>query len=349
MENELNTESGAQFPQKCFFPSIERLRIILMFFMCINLFGFPTAYGELARTICGFVPISFFILSGYLVLFEEGNRSARIVRAIKRTFIVFVLLLIAYFIINFIYYKINDINIFYAFLSKRVWFNFVVLNVWPFQIGSAIWYVQALLYAYIIIFFMEKWKMLKLDWLIAILLILFTVFTGELAGIFKWNIAGYTYLPGNFLTRALPYVLLGSFIHRKIFTLANIPRLLFWVGIVIGIFIVVAEIVLLGYFGVTGYYGHLIGMGIIAFCACMLAFQDDLPLAGFEFFFGMSRWHINFVYYLCQPVSAVLAYVLTRFGTSVVNKGIGFIGIATFIVCFGLLWGIAYIGNRKNG
>lgn len=340
-ENLIIDGNAKQIPY--FRPSIERLRVILMFFMCIDLLGFPTAIGGYVQTICGFVPLAFFVLSGYLVLREDEDRSKRIVRAIKRCAIVFAILAVAYFAINYFYYRFLGVNIFSAFASKRFWFNFVVLNVWQFDIGSAIWYVQALLYAYIIIYFLDKWKLLRFDWLIAAVLIIFTVVTGELAGVFRWEFWGYNYIPGNFLTRAMPYVLLGAFFHRKVKSIVAAWRPLYIIGIFVGIALTVGEIVLLGYLGVPGHYGHLIGMGVTAVSVCMLAFQDDIPETGFEFILDMPRWSINCIYYLCQPMSVGIALLLSDAGKELFAMSVGFMGILTFVVCFFLAWLISRI------
>ncbi len=354
MDNETMATNSEQKKAIYYRPSIKMLRIILMFFMCINLLGFPTAVGGYVQTICGFVPLAFFILSGYLVLRESENRSKRIVRAIKRCAIVFAALAVVYFAINFFYYQALGTNIFSAFASKRLWFNFVVLNVWPFDIGGAIWYVQALLYAYIIIYFLDKWNLLKFDWLIAVVLIVFTVVTGELAGFIRWEFLGYTYVPGNFLTRAMPYVLLGSFIHRKMERLATVWRLWYLCGVFVGIALTVGEILPLGYLDVPGYYGHLIGMGVTAVSVCMLAFQDYFPEPGFEAILDMPRQCINCIYYLCQPVSVGISLLLSAAGKELFAMSVGFMGVITFIVCLFLAWLISRIGllflmRKENG
>ena len=325
-------------------PGFERLRIILMFFMCIDLFGLPTTAGELIRTMCGFVPIAFFILSGYLVLRDDDDRPARILRGIKRTAIVFGVLFVVYFVMNYFYYRQQGANILPVFSEWRFWFNFLVMNVWQFEIGNAIWYVQALLYAYIIIYFLDKWKLLKYDRLIAAVLLLITVLTGEFAGIFKWNVAGYTYLPGNFLTRALPYVLLGAFLHRKMKTFGAVRRLWYRLAIVGGIILTIIEPIILGTAGVPGYYGHLLGYGVVAVSVCMLAFKDNKE-SGFESTLKMSRWHTNCIYYFCQPVSFLVALIMSRLDKEIIANLIGFVGIIVFIISFGLAWLVAYIGR----
>lgn len=328
---------------KGYYPSIERLRIILMFLMCINLYGLPTAYGEWIQTVCGFVPLAFYIISGFLVLREGEDRSQRIVRAIKRTAIAFGILAVAYFIMNFFYYRLLGINIFTAFLSKRVWFNFLILNVWQFDIGSAIWYVQALLYAYIIIYFLDKLKWLRFDWIIAAVLMVFTVITGELAGAVRWEILGYRYVAGNFLTRALPYILIGAFVRRKPVVLGNIKKIWYILGILFGIVLTVLEPLFLGRLGVPGYYGHLIGMGVTAFFVCMLAFKNNKLELGFEMFLALPRWGINCIYYFCQPVSVGVAFFVSAFEKHYFNSIVGYMGIIAFAVSFILAWIVSRI------
>ncbi|MDO4983646.1 MAG: acyltransferase [Eubacteriales bacterium] len=328
--------------QPDYLPGVERLRIILMFLMCIDLFG---STGGLLSMFCGFVPIAFFILSGYLVLRESEHRSERIKRAIKRSAIVFGILAAVYFVLNLLYYRILGVNILPALAIPRFWFNFLVLNVWQFDIGGVIWYVQALLYAYIIIYFLDKWKLLKFDWLIVTVLIIFTVITGELCGVIRWEWHGYSYIPGNFLTRALPYILLGSIIRRKQSALFRFNRLFYSTGIVLGCLLMIAELFLLAAFGAQGYYGHLIGMPIVAVSVCMLAFGFGRE-EGFERVLGMSRWHTNCIYYLCQPVSVLLVLLLTVVGNQSIGTFSGFISIMTFAVCFLISWLIAVIGRK---
>ena len=344
----------------CFYPSLDRLRIILMFLMCINLFGFPTAFGGMVRTLCGFVPIAFYIISGYLVLQDNEHlpplllsssfftdrpvirqndtRSKRIARAVRRSAVAFAVLAVAFFLINFFYFRSSGVNILPAFKDARLWFNFLALNYWPFDIGSIIWYVQSMLYAYVIIWFLDKWKLLRFDWLISLLLIIVAVLSGELAGVLPINIFGYTYFHGNFINRALPYILLGGFIRRKMDKLGGVARIWYVVGIVIGSIMTVAETVILAHFGVPGYYGHLIGMAVVAFSVCMLAFQDCAPIPGFEAVFGIPRGCLDMIYYIAQPVSIGLTMLLAKLDTEIVAAAIGFVGITVFIVCFLAVW-----------
>ena len=91
----------------------------------------------------------------------------------------------------------------------------IVLCTWPFPVGETIWFIQALLYARVILWFMNKYGLMKHYKKILIVTALLTVFFGEFAGIIRFNFHGYTYIPGNAITRALPYMLLGRFLYEK--------------------------------------------------------------------------------------------------------------------------------------
>ena len=327
------------------YPSIDRLRTLLMLPMCITLFGFPTMVGGLLKTFCGFSWIAYFLLSGFLVLREPEGRSERIVRSIKRSALVFGILTVAYFAISFLL----DSSILVYCTDLRFWFNFLVMNVWQFSVGGAIWYVQALLYAYIILYFLNKWNLLKYDWLIAAILIAFTVITGELSGLLPWSVAGYTYVPGNFFTRALPYILLGGILYKNIKALAAVPRFVYKLGLFVGLFLVFAEILVLGIFNKVGYYGHLIGMPVTALSCCMLALQNDSPDPGFEAKLGINRWHTCFMYYFCHPVGMILTLLLlVLFGEALPLWLLDCVGIFTFVICFLLAWPAARIGRARE-
>ncbi len=353
--NLLNTDSlNIDIPSEEYrYPSIERLRIVLMGMMCICLFGFPTKFGAVAETVCGFVPIAFYIISGYLVLREDKDRPARIKRTIKRTAVAFVIMAAVYFALAyFYYYRTQNIDILTYLPSKRFWFEFLFLNVWKFPLGNLIWFIQALLYAYIIIFVLEKLHLLKYDFVFILLLLAVTVVGGELTGLIKWNILGYTYIPGNFFTRALPYILLGEFIHRKKYVFAAFYRNLYYIGILFGVALTVVEVFLLGTLNADGYYGHLLGMGVTAFCVCMLAFQDDdFNNVGFEKKFCSSRRITNIMYYICQPVCILYETLVTKLflskGESTVVTILGFSGIFTIVACFIILRIIARLKTKK--
>ena len=310
------------------YESIKKLRFVLMFFVCIKLVGFPTPFGGIVQTLCGFATLAFYIISGYLVLWEDAERPARIRRSIKRSAIGFLAISVVYFIINFFLYRAAGTNIFLSFKEPRLWFSFLVLNNWPFEFGSAVWFVQSLLYAYIIIYFLDKFKLLRFDFVIFAVCLVIAILTGELGAL------THLVVPGNFLTRALPYILLGGLIARKRSAFFMVRSWKYALMAIAGVLLMLGEIFLLARFNKVGYYGHLIGMPMLAVPLCVHAFRD--PSNGFRspFMRGIRRSQISLFYYLCQPVSLCLALAASAIREGLLSYISGFFGILTFIICF---------------
>lgn len=337
----------SELPKDYYRPSIDRLRFILMFFLSIQLLGFPTQIGGYVQILCGFVPISFFIISGYLVLRDDEDRSQRILRTLKRTAITFGVLVVAYVIINIFYYNAIDVNMFEALTSKRTWFNFIVLNIWPFDIGGSIWFVQAMLYAYIIIFILDKLNLLRFDWVFFIICIVITLVTGEFSGIIGFNVLDYKFIAGNFVTRALPYILLGNIIHRNRSFFNRIHRSWYGIAIVAGAAFGFFEIFLLNKLGVEGYYGHLIGMPIMGISTCMLAIKDRKDLNHIEKRLIPSRKDNVIIYYICQPVGIGISVLLVALiGSDAVNVAYGFISVLAFLISYAVALAVGAIRRK---
>lgn len=352
MENTIEIkENVTEESVKYYFPVIERLRLILMLPLCIYLLGFPTQYGYTIQTYFGFVPIAFYILSGYLVLIESPDRKNRIVRTIKRTAIAFAVLAVVYFLLSAFFYNQGNVDYSSLFRSKRFWFNTFILNIWQFPIGSSLGYIMALLYAYIIIYFLEKFNLLRFDWLIALICLLFTVCGGELCGIFKFDLYGYNYLPAFFFTRALPYILIGGFIFRNMEFFGEMPRITYIIGVPAGFLLMFLETLFLGTFGIPGYYGHLLGMPVTAMSICILAFQEQGFYKDAEFRLDFSRWETNTICYICEPFGAFIALFINKaFGIETFIKVNGYIGIITFICGFAIAFTLSRIrkSNEKK-
>ena len=325
---------------KYYRPSINRLRFVLLFFFCFCLYKPPFNLGGLFSVICGFAPISFFILSGYVVLRESSNRSNRILRTIKRTAVVFSVLAIAYFILSFVYVNFNTfetVGSFWTnFKSKRFWFDFVVLNKWRLPIGQSIWYVQSILYAYIIIFFLNKFDLLRYDWIIFSFLLVLTLLLGEFSSVIKFNFLGYKYIGANFFTCALPYILLGNFIHRNSEAFKSVSNFIYFVFMILGVIMIVIEVAALNHYDVLNGTEHFIGMPVVALCVCMFAISDFSQESELEEYIGISRWHTASFYYIYQPVTAFLVLLFNNYLSEKLFKQISpYAGI--FSLCFCML------------
>lgn len=320
------------------FNSTGYLRLILMLFVCFWAFGCPEPSG-IVTAISGFATPCFFILSGYYVLDDSRiERLAKTSRKIKRMILCLAFMLVLYIAINvgvclLVHLTVN--------ITKRVIFNFVVLNLWPLPVGDNIWFIQAMLYAYIVLFIADKLKLMKYYKIVLIICFLFMLLTGEFAGVIHFNILGYPYIPGNWLTRALPYILLGKFLREKRESFLAIRKWKFILFFVLGGGLVILEMFLLSLAGKLVYNGHMIGFGVMAVCACGFALSIpitngnrivhfDPAIAGFTYIFMnpiyyvlvifLGGRHMDFLAYVggitAFVVSLILALILvgTKFG-----------------------------------
>lgn len=251
------------------------LRFILMAFVCFWSFGSPDPTGILS-TISGFAIPCFFILSGFFILPDDkGIRTDKEKRKIKRSLICLILVFVLYVLINLFVFGAPTQE---SLMSKRIWFNFLVLNLWPFTIGTNIWFIQAMLYAYIVILIAEKLNLMRFYKAVMIITFIFMLLSGEFAGLIHFSVLGYDFIPGNWFTRALPYILLGKFLREKEEALLKTAVWKYIAVWIIGAGLVIAEIYALMRTGYLVYEGHMIGYGIMAFAACGLAISK--PLGG---------------------------------------------------------------------
>ena len=305
------------------------LRFVLLAFMCFWNYGFPEPTGFLSA-ISGFAAPAFFILSGYFVLINDKEmRQKKTERKMKRSLLCFGAMLVLYIIVNVIVCLISNISV---TISKRTIFNFVVLNLWPLPIGSTIWFIQALVYAYIIIYIADWLGLMKYYKIVMILTFIFMLLTGEFAGIIHFGILGYYYIPGNWLTRALPYLLLGKFLREKSKLLFRIKNWIYLIILVAGAALSLGEIILLGRTGFLVYQGHMIGYGIMALAVCGIALSTpdafslrisyyDTAISGiaymlidpFYYIIGLIVGHFNmaFVVYFCGIAALLLSLVIS--------------------------------------
>ena len=239
------------------------------------------------------------MLSGYYVLDTKKEvRMEKVLRKIKRTALCFAFVFVFYVALNVPVMILNHMTL--AF-SKRMIFEFVVMNLWPLPIGDNIWFIQAMLYAYIVIFILDKLKLMKFYRILLIVLFIFMLITGEFSGVINFsNPLGYPYIPGNWLTRALPYILLGKLLRDMKKKLVETKFWKYLIAFVVGGGLVVLELYLLALTGTLRYTGHFIGFGIMAFAVCGLAIS--LPLGTGNRVIHFDSAISGLIYILMNPI-----------------------------------------------
>lgn len=322
---------------------INILKFWLMPFVCFASFGFPGPYGAFVSRLSLFAPIAFYILCGFLLSAKEKDDPDIYKRLMKRSARQFALIFVILVIMNGV--LLGATGMFGEAASqifrKRTLFNIIVLCTWPFPIGETIWFIQSLLYARIILFFMNKYGLMKHYKKVLAATALFAVLFGEFAGIIHFDFHGYTSIPGNAITRAIPYMLLGRLLYEKRDALLTRPSWNYCLAFLVGIFASIGEIMLLSRIGLLVYTGHMIGYGIMAFSACCLFLKMKDVEKNFFVIHGRSySWRI---YVLSQPVGNLLllwaGFVAPTFYVLMQVFG----GIIVYPVCLAICFGIGYV------
>ena len=178
-------------------------------------FPFPGEIGRICASFGTVGVIFFFLISGYQSHCADPADSGKILRRFKRN-----LLLIAAVIPIFVIYTVvkqialgtaSDWVATYL-LNPITYLRLIVLGDLDFINCGHLWYMVAMLYGYLIIYLMEKFRLHKLFYIaLPVLLLLrasMETYTNSFSHFswFDWHFSG------NFLVGALPIMLLGSFI-----------------------------------------------------------------------------------------------------------------------------------------
>lgn len=318
--------------------TIDKLKFWLMPFVFFVLLGFPTRYGGYVSFYSNFTAQAFFILCGFLNLVPDKDvRLKKIKKALKHSFMIFAIMLLSYIAINIAYLAFCDAlnsSLAAEIFRKRIAFNFLVLNIWlPLPMGSSIWFIQSLFYAYVFFLIAEKIKLSKLYTPLLILLLAFMLGTGEFASFLGFPHFGYNYIPGGAVTRAIPYMLIGMLIRRHIDKIGKVPRFVYLILSVLGLVLTYAEFKILDHFGRYVYGGHSIGFGITAFAICAFALVKPV-VSELNFYSNHSRNYARRLYALCQPVSLFVYIVGPFMYPPFILYYRQYVSIISFIICF---------------
>lgn len=297
-----------------YYQSLDILRLVLAFFVCIKALGFPTGFGSYIQAFSTFAVPAFYIISGFLELQEREDFEPHLCKVILRTGTVFAALAAFYVLCSVLSQLMMNaplLNGVQPFFSKRAIFNFIVYQDWPLFIGGNLWFLHGMLYAYIIIYLLHHFHLMKLEMVLLPLLLVLSYACGEFAGLLNIQPFGMTYLSSNFLNCALPYLLLGRLLHSKKGLLLKTRVFVFPVMTIGGLVIFALEVFLLGNAGKLVTASQFIGTTVTAVSLCCLCFC--VPAT--RFFTGEQHPGNRIAktaYWLHNPIGSVLRPALLR-------------------------------------
>lgn len=321
------------------------LKFMLMPFVCIASFGFPSEVGSYVKVLCQFAAPAFYILCGFFMYgSDEEDRLERMKRGIKSSALMFFPMLIAFFAINAAYYFfVEGENVLPTFFSARMLFETFVLLYWPFDMGVTIWFIQGLFYAYVFFFILQKIKLFRFYKVLMVITLLATPFLAEFAGLIHFNFMDYNYVPIGFLTCTLPFMLLGAFIREKFEWLFHIPLFIYYLLAAGGIALTFAEMEILRKMDALVYTGQAIGLGITAFAICAIALLNPYAEIGFISEHGSN--YAKRIYVLSQPVAFAIILLAEYMGSKWFVMAKELSGVLVFCVCFIISY---FIGSVKH-
>lgn len=328
--------------------NVSLMKFFLMPFVFVALLGFPAPgiVGNYVNLLSHFAALAFFIFCGFFVLVpDDAKRMRKLKRALKRSSIFFLILFAGYFAVNVFYlWLIGSLKSLTAMWRLRAVFDFLVLNVWPLPMGSSIWFVQSLLYAYLIFFILEKLELSKFYTPLLVVLLVFMLFSGEFAKLAGFPHFGYYYIPGGTLTKTLPFMLIGMLLRKNIAKLARIPRYVYMITFFAGALCAIGEFLLLQRLGLLVYTHNAIGFAVMALSVCCFAISK--PEAKESFLAEHGGHYARRMYVLCQPVFMLLWLFHLRFHPLVLSSFIRFGSVICFPICFGLAFVIGWVKFR---
>jgi len=319
-----------------YYYSFDVLRVIMILLYCAGGVTLPGTVGHIIGIVSSAAPVTFFVTSGYLVIGSNHGAEERLVRAIKRAAILFFILAAVYTVLNAAFYRFYGMNFAVVFQSRRRWFEFLLLDQWPFVIGEGIWFIQCLLYGYLVLYALFKLKLMKYDWIIMLCCMVLLLFTGELAGLVGFHVLGYDHIASTVLTRSVPYLLLGRWLRQKRGLFSKVRNIHLMAAAPIALCLSVLEQYLLEDAGLLVYESHFIGNGLFAAILCLACARR--PKFGAKFVHTFMRKYVKYVYIVYQPMVICIDYVLLPLIPSAYYSTFEIMFITVALAVLGIPW-----------
>ena len=189
--------------------------------------------GNIINALARFAVPLFFFISGF---FSFKISLKKIKERIKQILIITVFSSILYFLFKIALllssgYISTVVSYFKGFLSSETLIDLFVFN-YPVSSGH-IWYLLALIYVYIIFYFITKFHLNeKLIFGVAFILLSLHILLGELLGIF--GIALPVHFLRNFALMGFPFFAIGLLTRKHKTKMQNVPTPILIIAIIIG-------------------------------------------------------------------------------------------------------------------
>lgn len=169
---------------------------------------FPGVVGAVLSKLSTFAVPLFFMISGYYAYDKNGCAQSKIKRRTVRILKIFLCSLFLYVPYRmFRMYELGQLNLWLEnTLNAGTLVNAIAFHSYGFIGAEHLWFLTALLYTYLLMFFMEKYDLHKLSYKLLPVLFALNVL-GGIGIIGAWG--------NTFLIRAVPFFILGNYMAYK--------------------------------------------------------------------------------------------------------------------------------------
>jgi len=300
------SESAKPKKHRTMLASMDLLRLLCVVFLIVGAYGLPLPFFSDIQPLFNFAAPTLFTVYGFLVL----RNGADLLKYLKRTAKTLLIVLAAYLLVTAAYAWMAEGTPLYYFTAGAA-FRLLIFNDWCAPLCTTIWLLQATVYA--LFFFWLFRKLRRYDWVAFLVLLLASVILCDLSGVLHLSLPlsflgeGYalSYIPVNFLTVAMPYMLLGRIIHNHFRLIPQWIRYQPLLAFAIGAVLAEAEYLALKRSDLLPYSGHLLGFVLMAGAACVLCAKH--PSGGTLRWLAPSAVPLaKWVYFIFQPIGMFL-------------------------------------------
>ncbi|MBP5358279.1 MAG: acyltransferase [Treponema sp.] len=186
----------------------------------------PGVYGKIGTAV-GVCGVGFFyIISGYACYGPDKNvMCSKIMKRFRRNGIITIIAVAVYFLFAFLVTKLygnrQDLLLFKQYVMNPVtYLRMILLGDFEFIYGSALWFMVALLYCYLIFYVIVRFELKKLVYVLTPIFLILRIVVDSYVNSYpvSWHISA------NVIIGALPMMLLGYVIADKKESLCKISN-----------------------------------------------------------------------------------------------------------------------------
>lgn len=292
--------------------------------------------------------IIFFFISGFQTYSADGSSCAKIKRRFLRNLKLLLIAVGVYVVYTVIEQLILGTFTEWAanYAQPLVWIKMLIMGNFDLIHADQLWFMVAMLYAYLILLVMEKYRLHKLFYVFLPFLLLLKIVMETCTNSFS-NIEWFDWhFSENFLAGGLPIMLFGNFVASRKDRLLKAGTPIFAVGSIISMVLVfVFTYIRVWRLDITQVFK--IAAAFFIFMTCLKLPEVHIS----RFIETIGRKYSLYIYLYHMVIGKIFAYIIVSLGLPffVTEKLLPFaVIIASTAVSFVIVTVLAKIANRRK-